>query len=127
MYDQPPLRPRELQVEQLLLTGLSGKQIAAKLSISTKTCEKYVAHVFRNRGVSSRPELMARFLHRELPKPGDIICYDGQEWELYDYRNDETERPVAEIIPAQWDADSPDDMPSIILPIAELRLCLSAA
>jgi DNA-binding CsgD family transcriptional regulator len=58
------LAPRHRAVLELLAAGRSEKQIAAALSISPRTAHKYVEQIYRALGVSSRAELMARFIAR---------------------------------------------------------------
>ena len=60
----PALPARHARVLDALLTGDSEKQIAAALSLSPRTIHKYTEQVFRALRVRSRPELMARFVHR---------------------------------------------------------------
>jgi predicted ATPase/DNA-binding CsgD family transcriptional regulator/DNA-binding XRE family transcriptional regulator len=62
---QAPPRPENLTVRQaevlaLLATGLSNKQIAAELYLSTATVERHLATVYRNLGLAGRVEA-ARF------------------------------------------------------------------
>ena len=52
---------RERAVCELLIEGLSNKEIANKLCISENTAKTHTRHVYRKLGVSNRQELMARF------------------------------------------------------------------
>ncbi|MBX3469022.1 MAG: helix-turn-helix transcriptional regulator [Planctomycetes bacterium] len=61
------LAPRLRTIFDALLTGRSEKEIAALAGLSPRTVHKYVEHVYRAAGVSSRLELMARFI---LPRHG---------------------------------------------------------
>jgi DNA-binding CsgD family transcriptional regulator len=56
------MAPRMRQTLQHLLTGDSEKQIASKLAISQHTVHVYVKRLYRHYGVSSRGELLARFV-----------------------------------------------------------------
>lgn len=56
------LSPRPRETLQLLLAGHSEKQIAARLKLSTNTVHHYVKSVYRHFGVSSRSELLARWV-----------------------------------------------------------------
>lgn len=60
---QPPVEahwsPRERATLDLLLTGVSEKEIARKLGISRHTAHGYVKNLYRKLGVRSRAELMA--------------------------------------------------------------------
>lgn len=58
------LTPQEARVAQFARDGLADKQIARRLTISTKTVEAHLQHVYRKLGVRSRRELMRR---PELP------------------------------------------------------------
>ena len=62
---QAPPRPENLTVRQaevlaLLATGLSNKQIAAELYLSTATVERHLATIYRNLGLVGRVDA-ARF------------------------------------------------------------------
>jgi predicted ATPase/DNA-binding CsgD family transcriptional regulator/DNA-binding XRE family transcriptional regulator/Tfp pilus assembly protein PilF len=54
------LTGRQAEVLQLLAAGLSNKQIAAELYISTATVERHLATIYRNLGLAGRVEA-ARF------------------------------------------------------------------
>jgi len=58
------LAPRLRQTLEALLTGDSEKQIARRLAISPHTVHVYVKTLYRRFGVSSRAELLARWIHR---------------------------------------------------------------
>lgn len=66
LLDLHDLTPREREVTQLLLTGMSTRAIAQKLWITPGTLRSHVKAVFAKLGVSSRPELFAR-LSQEPP------------------------------------------------------------
>jgi DNA-binding CsgD family transcriptional regulator len=55
------LTPQELQVAGLVATGLTNRDVAARLFLSPKTIETHLAHVFRKTGVRTRAELAHRF------------------------------------------------------------------
>jgi DNA-binding CsgD family transcriptional regulator len=66
-FDEPSpaaLPPRLRQVLRCLLEGDSDKQIAARLSLSRYTVNEYVERIFRHFDVSTRPELLARWVRR---------------------------------------------------------------
>jgi predicted ATPase/DNA-binding CsgD family transcriptional regulator/DNA-binding XRE family transcriptional regulator len=54
------LTSRQAQVLRLLATGLTNRQIAAELYLSTATVERHLATIYRNLGLSGRVEA-ARF------------------------------------------------------------------
>jgi DNA-binding CsgD family transcriptional regulator len=58
------LSPREAQTLDALLSGDSEKQVAARLEIAVSTAHDYVRSLYREFGVQSRSELMARYLRR---------------------------------------------------------------
>lgn len=60
--DDDHLPPRLRQLLALLKTGRSEKQVAASLGLSQHTVHDYVKTLYRRMGVSSRAELMARWL-----------------------------------------------------------------
>jgi len=60
----PTLAPRQRLVLNLLLEGISRKEIATQLEISENTVSGYVKEVFRHFEVTSHPELMSKFLMR---------------------------------------------------------------
>ena len=57
-----PLPPHQRKVLLLLLTGLSEKQIAAELNLSTNTAHQYVTSLYRRFGARNRPSLTAQWL-----------------------------------------------------------------
>lgn len=57
-----PLPPRLQQTLELLLAGDSEKQVARKLAISPHTVHAYVKMLYRKFDVSSRGELLARWV-----------------------------------------------------------------
>lgn len=67
-YSRPPaeaiagLSPRHVQTLQRLLVGDSEKQIAARLGVSRNTVHCYVTGLYRHFDVSTRAELLARFV-----------------------------------------------------------------
>jgi DNA-binding CsgD family transcriptional regulator len=62
--DGPPLAPRQRQTLELLLSGNAEKEIAARLAISRHTVHVYVKSLYKRFGVSSRAELLARWVQR---------------------------------------------------------------
>lgn len=51
------LSPREYEVYQLLILGVSNKEIAAKLSVETSTIKSHVNKIYQKLGVRSRNEM----------------------------------------------------------------------
>jgi DNA-binding CsgD family transcriptional regulator len=56
----PQLSPREIEVAELLVGGMTYKQIGERLFISAKTVEHHVARIRQRLGSTSRRELLAR-------------------------------------------------------------------
>ncbi len=48
------LTPRELEVLELLVRGLSNKEIAARLTVSPRTAATHIEHIYTKTGVSGR-------------------------------------------------------------------------
>jgi putative nucleotidyltransferase with HDIG domain len=67
----PPdgLTAREVEVLCLVARGLSNKEIAARLSISTKTVQHHVAHVYAKTGVRTRAAAAIYAVDRQLLGP----------------------------------------------------------
>lgn len=61
---QPKLGPRLRQTLDRLLAGDAEKQIAHRLGLSRHTIHDYVKMIYRRFGVSSRAELLARWVRR---------------------------------------------------------------
>ena len=55
------LTPQELRVAALVGEGLTNREVAARLFVSTNTVETHLRHVFQKRGVRSRTELVGQF------------------------------------------------------------------
>ena len=60
------LTPRQKETLQLLLAGHGEKQIAARLGLSRNTVHHYVKAIHRHFGVSSRSELLAKWLQKRI-------------------------------------------------------------
>ncbi len=58
------LSPRLRQTLDCLLDGDSEKQVAARIGVRPATVREYVQALYRHFGVTTRAELMARFLRR---------------------------------------------------------------
>jgi LuxR family maltose regulon positive regulatory protein len=55
-----PLSDRDREVLQLVATGLSNSQIAARLIVTTGTVKTHINHIFGKLGVQSRTQAVAR-------------------------------------------------------------------
>ena len=58
------LTPQDLQVAQLVASGVTNKEVASELFLSVRTIDAHLRSVFRKLGISSRRQL------RELLRPG---------------------------------------------------------
>ncbi|MEV0677759.1 helix-turn-helix transcriptional regulator [Actinosynnema sp. NPDC050436] len=63
----PPLSDRELEVAELVVAGLTHKQIGERLFISAKTVEHHVARIRRRLGAGNRADLVAQLRTRLAP------------------------------------------------------------
>jgi DNA-binding CsgD family transcriptional regulator len=64
------LTPTELRVIHLVTGGLTSREIGTQLSISRRTVETHLAHIFSKLGVSSRVQLAITYAReREADKP----------------------------------------------------------
>lgn len=61
------LTPRERQVLEGLVDGLSEKQVATRLALSTQTVHSYIKQLYRKLQVRSRAELLRHTLGHEPP------------------------------------------------------------
>jgi DNA-binding CsgD family transcriptional regulator len=66
-HDYAALTPQELAVTRLVVSGLTNREAAAELMLSTKTVEFHLSHAYTKLGVRSRSELRARARADELP------------------------------------------------------------
>jgi len=66
------LGDRHLQVLNLMVQGLTSKQIAAAMSINHRTIENYRAHVMEHIGVSNIAQLVRVMMRLEASQPGQV-------------------------------------------------------
>jgi DNA-binding NarL/FixJ family response regulator len=57
---QPTITPRELEILRSLSGGLTMRQAATRLGVSTRTVEAHVAKLYRKLGASNRVQALAR-------------------------------------------------------------------
>jgi len=68
--ERPTLSPRKREVAKLLVdSGLSYKEIAARLDLSEGTIRTHTEEIYRKYNVHSRFELMAAFRASEEARP----------------------------------------------------------
>jgi len=60
-YPLNELSPREVEIEALLVKGMSVKEIAIQLGLSHKTVEQHRQAIYRKRNVHSQFQLIRRF------------------------------------------------------------------
>lgn len=72
LVEQLPLRTRA--VLDRLLAGQSEKQAAAHLGLSNCTLHDHVKTIYQHFGVTTRAELLAKFIH--APLPTDLLVVD---------------------------------------------------
>lgn len=68
------LRPSERDVVELLLQGLSNKEIAYKLQIKDTTVKCHLYRVYQKLNVKSDRELIAKFYKNELEVINESIA-----------------------------------------------------
>lgn len=56
------ITPREAEVMELVVRGLSNREVAARLSVTRKTVKNHVNHIFTKLGVTHRAEAIAYWL-----------------------------------------------------------------
>ena len=64
------LTARESEVAALIADGLTNSQLAERLFISPKTAAVHVSNILAKLGLSSRTEIAAWAIRRELPAAG---------------------------------------------------------
>jgi DNA-binding NarL/FixJ family response regulator len=60
------LTPQELTVARLVIDGMTNREVAGELMVSTKTVEVHLTNVYAKLEVASRTDLRARARRREL-------------------------------------------------------------
>ncbi|MFO0707260.1 MAG: helix-turn-helix transcriptional regulator [Nitrospira sp.] len=66
-FVMPGVTAREAQVVEWLTKGLTNKEIASQLQISSRTVQTHMERMFKKLGVRSRAELVARaYMSRSL-------------------------------------------------------------
>lgn len=68
------LTPRETEYHNLLLQGLSYKQIAEKLGVSFYTVNAAVQNVFNKLGVNSRVEMLVKVRAHDRKRIAELEC-----------------------------------------------------
>lgn len=76
------LTPREREVTTLVARGYSYKETAAALSMSVKTLENHIAHIFAKLGLASRHELTRLAYETGFLRPDAVGIEPGEGSEL---------------------------------------------
>ena len=71
------LTERQAEVLRLLAAGLSNKQIAAELYLSTATVERHLATIYRNLGLTGRVEAARFAIENGIADPVPRRCYSA--------------------------------------------------
>jgi DNA-binding NarL/FixJ family response regulator len=66
------LTKREREVLELLVQGLSNREISKRMSLSQHTVKNYILHIFDKMGVSSRAELLYLILSQDKADDDEI-------------------------------------------------------
>ena len=64
--DYTALTPQESAVARLVVSGMTNREVAEELMLSTKTVEFHLSNIYTKLGVRSRSELRARARANEL-------------------------------------------------------------
>ena len=67
--DVGPLTPREREVAQLLVEGLSSRAVAARLAITPKTVDTHRSAILRKLGLSSMADLVRYAIRQRIVEP----------------------------------------------------------
>lgn len=66
---QSPLTPRELEVLELVASGLRSRVIARELGVTEATVNRHLSNIYRRLGVRNRVEATNWFLTQETTHP----------------------------------------------------------
>ena len=69
----PVLTPREEEVFQLLLRGMTAKEMAGQLYISTSGVNYFVKRIYKKLGVRSKSELILRYYDFHKDKASENV------------------------------------------------------
>lgn len=65
-WDDGALTAREAEVEELMITGLKRKEVAARLGILPKTIDVHAISIYRKRGVRTIAQLILQHFKKSL-------------------------------------------------------------
>jgi DNA-binding CsgD family transcriptional regulator len=66
--ERPPLSPRELEVLQMTVQGMTNPAIARELSVSVHVIKFHLASIYRKLGVANRTEAAVAFVQLAEPR-----------------------------------------------------------
>ena len=66
------LTPRELEVLQIVASGLTNAEAAAHLGLSVHAIKFHLAAIYRRLGVANRTEAAVTYLRSANPAPADV-------------------------------------------------------
>ena len=67
------LTPRELDVARLAARGFSARYIADRYTLSARTFETHIRHIYEKLEIGHRDVLIERYAHLLLARGGDIL------------------------------------------------------
>ncbi len=62
----PDLSPRQVEIVELIKSGVSTKVMSEKLFVTDKAIKSQLTEIYKKKGVTTRYELMALFLKEAL-------------------------------------------------------------
>jgi DNA-binding NarL/FixJ family response regulator len=63
-----PLTAREREIAELVSTGMTNSQIAARLFLSVRTVETHLSQIYRKLGLANRASLTRTMLGKPAPR-----------------------------------------------------------
>lgn len=61
------LTSRELEVVELVITGLANNDVADRLCVVPNTVKYHLTNIYKRLGIKNRTQLMYLYLRREVP------------------------------------------------------------
>lgn len=75
--DQANCTPREKEVAELVMKGLSNDEIGQRLFITEKTVKYHLTHIFKKMKVNSRLQLVTTLFSARLKKAEDDFRHNN--------------------------------------------------
>ncbi len=73
LLPEQDLTPREIEITTLLLKGLTNREIAKQLFISTNTLKTHLKHIYPKFGVTQKRELLSEVLGKKKGLPPPLV------------------------------------------------------